>query len=92
MKYILLFAAAMFTFGAPMADAAPKKSKKAKTVAADEFDIFSPSEEEEKRAARKAAKEKAADEAVTSAAAADAKSKADSAEAAAERYIHRICG
>ena len=61
-KYILLFAAAMFTFGAPMADAAPKKSKKAKTEAADEFDIFSPSEEEEKRAARKAAKEKAAEE------------------------------
>ena len=66
MKYILLFAAAMFTFGAPMADAAPKKSKKAKTkaVVTDEFDVFSPSEEEEDRASRKAAKEKAADEAV----------------------------
>lgn len=31
MKYLLLFAAAMFTFGAPMADAAPKKKKKAKS-------------------------------------------------------------
>ena len=64
-KYILLFAAAMFTFGAPMADAAPKKSKKAKTkaVPTDEFDIFSPTEEDEARAARKAAKEEAAEEA-----------------------------
>lgn len=32
MKYLLLLAAAMFTFGAPVADAAPKKSKKAKTT------------------------------------------------------------
>ena len=65
MKYILLFAAAMFTFGAPIADAAPKKSKKAKTkaVPTDEFDIFSPTEEEDERAARKAAKERAAEEA-----------------------------
>ena len=60
-----MLAAAAFTFGAPMADAAPKKSKKAKTkaVVTDEFDIFSPTEEEEERTARKAAKDKAAEEA-----------------------------
>lgn len=61
MKYILLLAAAMFTFGAPMADAAPKKSKKAKTskkakadkkAAADEFDVFSPTEEAEAQEAQ----------------------------------------
>lgn len=57
MKYILLIAAAMFTFGAPMADAAPKKSKKAKAAkkaAADDFDIFSPSEADEAEAAKNA--------------------------------------
>ncbi|MBQ8376746.1 MAG: hypothetical protein IJX33_06855 [Akkermansia sp.] len=57
MKYILLIAAAMFTFGAPMADAAPKKSKKAKAAkkaAADDFDIFSPSEADEAEAAKDA--------------------------------------
>ena len=57
MKYILLIAAAMFTFGAPMADAAPKKSKKAtaaKKAAADDFDIFSPSEADEAEAAKDA--------------------------------------
>lgn len=57
MKYILLIAAAMFTFGAPMADAAPKKSKKAKAAkkaAADDFDIFSPSEADEAKAAKDA--------------------------------------
>lgn len=57
MKYILLFAAAMFTFGAPMADAAPKKGKKAKTVKkaeTDDFDIFSPSEADEAKAAKDA--------------------------------------
>ena len=42
MKYLLLLAAAMFTFGAPVADAAPKKSKKAKTskkAKASDFDF-----------------------------------------------------
>ena len=63
MKYILLFAAALFTFGAPMADAAPKKSKKdkaAKKAAADDFDIFSPSEADEAKSAKKAAEDEAA--------------------------------
>lgn len=63
MKYILLLAAAMFTLGAPMADAAPKKSKKAKTAkksAADDFDIFSPSEADEAKAAKEAVEEEAA--------------------------------
>lgn len=60
MKYVLLFAAAMFAFGAPMADAAPKKSKKAKATktakeaVTDEFDIFSPSEADEAKAAKDA--------------------------------------
>ena len=67
MKYILLLAAALFSFAAPMADAAPKKSKKSKKakvteVVADEFDIFSPTEAEDARNARKAAKEKKAAE------------------------------
>ncbi len=63
MKYALLLAAAMFAFGAPMAEAAPKKSKKAKTAkkaAADDFDIFSPSEEDEAKAARDAVESEAA--------------------------------
>lgn len=63
MKYVLLFAAALFTFGAPMADAAPKKSKKAKAAkkaAVDDFDIFSPSEADEARSAKKAAEDEAA--------------------------------
>ena len=63
MKYILLFAAALFTFGAPMADAAPKKSKKAKAAkkaAVDDFDIFSPSEADEAKSAKKAAEDEAA--------------------------------
>lgn len=63
MKYILLLAAAMFTLGAPMADAAPKKSKKAKTAkksAADDFDIFSPSEADEAKAVKEAVEEEAA--------------------------------
>lgn len=58
-RYMLLLAAALFTFGAPMADAAPKKSKKAKAAkkaAADDFDVFSLSEEEAASDARKAAK------------------------------------
>ncbi len=62
-KYILLFVAALFVFGAPMADAAPKKGKKAKAAkkaAADDFDIFSPSEAEEAKAAKKAAADEAA--------------------------------
>ena len=62
-KYILLFVAALFAFGAPMADAAPKKGKKAKAAkkaAADDFDIFSPSEAEEAKAAKKAAADEAA--------------------------------
>lgn len=60
MKYVLLLAAAMFAFGAPMADAAPKKSKKAKATktakeaVTDEFDIFSPSEADEAKAAKDA--------------------------------------
>lgn len=63
MKYILLLAAAMFTFGAPVADAAPKKSKKAKAAkkaVADDFDIFSPSEADEAKAAKDAASAEAA--------------------------------
>lgn len=63
MKYALLLAAAMFAFGAPMAEAAPKKSKKAKAAkkaAADDFDIFSPSEADEAKAAKKAAEAEAA--------------------------------
>lgn len=62
-KYILLFVAALFAFGAPMADAAPKKGKKAKAAkkaTADDFDIFSPSEAEEAKAAKKAAADEAA--------------------------------
>lgn len=62
-KYILLFVVALFAFGAPMADAAPKKGKKAKAAkkaAADDFDIFSPSEAEEAKAAKKAAADEAA--------------------------------
>ncbi len=62
MKYMLLLAVALFAFGAPMADAAPKKSKKAKTekkAAADEFDIFSPSEEDAVQEAKKSAAAKA---------------------------------
>lgn len=59
----MLLAAAMFTFGTPMADAAPKKSKKAKAakkVATDDFDIFSPSEADEAKAAKDAASAEAA--------------------------------
>ena len=53
MKYLLMLAALMFTFGAPMADAAPKKSKKAKTtkkVKKDEDDVMSIEEYEEEQA------------------------------------------
>ena len=53
MKYLLMLAALMFTFGAPMADAAPKKSKKAKTtkmVMKDEDDVMSIEEYEEEQA------------------------------------------
>lgn len=63
MKYVLLFAAALFAFGAPVADAAPKKGKKAKAAknaAADDFDIFSPSEADEAKSAKKAAEDEAA--------------------------------
>lgn len=66
MKYVLLLAAAMFAFGAPMAEAAPKKSKKAKATktaneaVTDEFDIFSPSEADEAKAAKNAAEAEAA--------------------------------
>lgn len=47
MKYVLLLAVAMFAFGAPMADAAPKKSKRAKVtkkskVKEDDSDVFTP--------------------------------------------------
>lgn len=63
-KYILLFVAALFAFGAPMADAAPKKGKKAKAAkkaaSDDDFDIYSPSEAEEAKAAKKAAADEAA--------------------------------
>lgn len=53
MKYLLMLAALMFTFGAPMADAAPKKSKKGKTtrkVKKDEDDVMSIEEYEEEQA------------------------------------------
>lgn len=55
MKYLLMLAALMFTFGAPMADAAPKKSKKAKTTKKvkkdeDEDDVMSIEEYEEEQA------------------------------------------
>lgn len=53
MKYLLMLAALMFTFGAPMADAAPKKSKKSKTtrkVKKDEDDVMSIEEYEEEQA------------------------------------------
>ena len=70
MKYVLLLAAAMFAFGAPVAEAAPKKGKKAKAAkqaAADDFDVFSPSEEDAAQAAKDAedaaAAKKAAEEA-----------------------------
>lgn len=63
MKYIVMLATALFAFGAPVADAAPKKGKKAKTTKkaeevapADEFDIFSPTEAEAVEEARKAAR------------------------------------
>lgn len=47
MKYVLLLAVAMFAFGSPMADAAPKKSKRAKVtkkskVKEDDSDVFTP--------------------------------------------------
>lgn len=53
MKYLLMLAALMFTFGAPMVDAAPKKSKKGKTtrkVKKDEDDVMSIEEYEEEQA------------------------------------------
>ena len=63
MKYIVMLATALFAFGAPVADAAPRKGKKAKTTKkaeevapADEFDIFSPTEAEAVEEARKAAR------------------------------------
>lgn len=64
MKYILLLASALFIFGASAADAAPKSGKKAKTqkkAAADDFDIFSPTEEAEKKAAKKEAEQREAE-------------------------------
>lgn len=63
MKYALLIAVAMFAFGAPMADAAPRKGKKAKSAKkaeVDEFSIFSPSEADAEKAARKAAADESA--------------------------------
>lgn len=63
-KYILLLAVALFAFGAPVADAAPKKSKKAKAAKAvsdDMFDILSPSEAADAKAAKAAAKAEAAE-------------------------------
>lgn len=53
MKYLLLLAALMFTFGAPVADAAPKKGKKGKTakkVKKDEDDVMSIEEYEAEQA------------------------------------------
>ena len=53
MKYLLLLAALMFTFGAPVADAAPKKSKKgkaAKKVKKAEDEVMSIEEYEEEQA------------------------------------------
>lgn len=65
MKYVLLLAAAMFAFGAPVAEAAPKKGKKAKAAkqAADDFDVFSPSEEDAAQAAKDAEEAAAAKQA-----------------------------
>ena len=66
MKYVLLLAAAMFAFGAPVAEAAPKKGKKAmaaKQAAADDFDVFSPSEEDAAQAAKDAEEAAAAKQA-----------------------------
>ena len=69
MKYILLLAAAMFTFGAPMADAAPKKSKKAKAAKkakADDFDfsVKTAGDYESARASKAEKARQAAEEAV----------------------------
>ena len=53
MKYLLLLAAHMFTFGAPVADAAPKKSKKgtaAKKVKKAEDEVMTIEEYEEEQA------------------------------------------
>lgn len=69
MKYVLMLATALFAFGAPVADAAPKKGKKAKTTrkveqavpADDEFDIFSPTEADAAEEARKAARKETED-------------------------------
>ena len=60
MKYLLLLAALMFTFGAPMADAAPKKSKKGKAAkkvqkAEDEVMTIEEYEEEQARLAEEEA-------------------------------------
>lgn len=53
MKYLLLLAALMFTFGAPVADAAPRKGKKGKTaknVKKDEDDVMTIEEYEAEQA------------------------------------------
>ncbi|MBR1982385.1 MAG: hypothetical protein IKA23_06525 [Akkermansia sp.] len=53
MKYLLLLAALMFTFGAPVADAAPRKGKKAKTqkkVKKDEDELMTAEEYEAEQA------------------------------------------
>ena len=60
MKYLLLLAALMFTFGAPVADAAPKKSKKGKAAkkvkkAEDEVMTIEEYEEEQARLAEEEA-------------------------------------
>lgn len=56
MKYILILATALFAFGAPVADAAPKKSKKAKTskkvkdsdiMPPEDMDVFIPATADE---------------------------------------------
>lgn len=53
MKYLLFLAALMFTFGAPVADAAPRKGKKAKTqkkVKKDEDELMTAEEYEAEQA------------------------------------------
>ena len=60
MKYLLMLAALMFTFGAPVADAAPKKSKKGKAAkkvkkAEDEVMTIEEYEEEQARLAEEEA-------------------------------------
>lgn len=62
MNYMLILAAALLAVGAPQADAAPKKGKKAAKVAEEmSFDLISEGEVEAERAARKAKSDAAAE-------------------------------